>query len=138
MTMPQEVELAELMSEAPTELVELPLLAESKSEQIVETTTNSSSGDSPFGGFIMGLLLIPFSISLLWMNERKMVNYAQTITDGQKECRSANPKEINEEDDKKLVHVQGVTDTNDTVADTDFAFEAKPKSIMIRRKVEMY
>ena len=44
-------------------------------------TSGGSSDDDPYGigGFIVGCFMIPFSLVLLWKNEKKIVTYAKLI-----------------------------------------------------------
>jgi hypothetical protein len=62
-------------------------LIDPKSMELAQTTTtwvstssNSSKNDGwGFGSFILGLILIPFSLVLIWKNEKKIVMYHRVI-----------------------------------------------------------
>ena len=60
------------------------------------STKKKSAGDKMIGSvieFVIGLILIPFSIGLLWLNEGKMVHMSKLITGGKKACREADANE---------------------------------------------
>jgi hypothetical protein len=66
-----------------------------------------------FGEFFLGLILIPFSLVLIWKNEKKIVMYHRVILQAQTACKEVDPKEVKDEHDLDLVHAQGIA-TNDT------------------------
>jgi len=43
------------------------------------TTSSSSKAGDAFWTFIFGLFLIPFTLVLIWKNEKKIVTYAKVI-----------------------------------------------------------
>jgi hypothetical protein len=44
-----------------------------------ESTKKSRAKSNPFVTFIFGCLLIPFSLVLLWKNEKKLVTFAKCM-----------------------------------------------------------
>ena len=58
----------------------------------------------------MGCIMIPFSLVLLWKNEKKLVTYAKVIDTARKECTTVDCEEIDDANDFKLIHVMGTTE----------------------------
>ena len=59
----------------------------SSSRRTVTTTKKSGSSDKyGMGSFILGCVLIPFSLVLLWKNEKKLVTYAKVMATAKEEC----------------------------------------------------
>ena len=59
----------------------------SSSRRSVTTTKKSGSSDKyGMGSFILGCVLIPFSLVLLWKNEKKLVTYAKVMATAKEEC----------------------------------------------------
>jgi hypothetical protein len=98
----------------------------------------SKGGDSVFGGFIAGVVLISFSLPIVWMNERKQVKIAQTIVKAKK-CikKDISVEDPNEENNFELVHAKGLVSTSAPVVDSVFALEQE-NTIKIQRIVEVY
>ena len=98
----------------------------------------SKGGDSVFGGFIAGVVLISFSLPIVWMNERKQVKIAQTIVKAKK-CikKDISIEDPNEENNFELVHAKGLVSTSAPVVDSVFALEQE-NTIKIQRIVEVY
>ena len=96
--------------------------------QIVKTNGKHGSkgkgGDSVFGGFIAGVVLISFSLPIVWMNERKQVKIAQTIVKA-KNCikKDISVEDPNEENNFELVHARGLVSTSAPVVDSVFGLE---------------
>ena len=46
-----------------------------------ESTAQATNSDDPFGigAFIMGCVIIPFTMVFLWKNEKKIVTYARVM-----------------------------------------------------------
>ena len=96
-------------------------------------------GDWRVGSFIGGCILIPFGLTCLWKNEKKMVTYAKLIEQAEKECVNVEAEETNFVNDFKLIHVSGQTHipNDEKVLDPDFGIE-REQVYRIRRKVEMF
>ena len=60
----------------------------SSSKRTVVTTTSKSGKKDKYGmgSFILGCVLIPFSLVLLWKNEKKLVTYAKVMATAKEEC----------------------------------------------------
>ena len=61
--------------------------------------------------------MIPFSLVLLWKNEKKLVTYAKVITEAREECRTIESEAPADENDYKLVHCIGTTENPDDITD---------------------
>ena len=93
--------------------------------------------ESGVGSFCLGCFLIPFSLVLLWKNERKLVMYAKCIGKGREKVRNVDCNEPDEANDFELVHMSGVTVNREDIADPDFGLIVN-NAYQLRRKVEMY
>ena len=89
------------------------------------------------GAFIVGLFLIPFSLVVLWKNERKLVMYTRVVEQGRQAVRTVDCEKPDDANDFELVHVVGDTLNKQELSDADFAIIAK-NSYRLKRKVEMY
>ena len=89
------------------------------------------------GSFVVGTILIPFSLALLWKNEKKLVNFNRVLEVARKECRSINIDEPVDEADYKLVHAAGNALNNEEIADKIFGASVQNAYRLIRT-VEMY
>ena len=83
------------------------------------------------------MFLIPFSLVILWNNEKKVVTFAELIVQGRKAVVTVNAEEPDDANDFKLVHMTGDAVTKETMVDKDFAIEVE-NSYRLKRKVEMY
>ena len=81
--------------------------------------------------------MIPFSLVLLWNNEKKVVTFAELIVQGRKAVMTVSAEEPDDANDLKLVHMTGEAVTKETMVDKDFAIEVE-NSYRLKRKVEMY
>ena len=64
--------------------------------------------------FFVGTVLIPFSLALLWKNEKKLVNFVRMLEIARNECRSVNIDTPVKEANLALVHAAGnVTNFDD-------------------------
>lgn len=95
--------------------------------------------DDPHGVCLMllGFFLIPFSLTILWKNEKKAVTFAQLIKRARKACTSSDPNSPLDENEFKLVHVSGRTQNKVDLSDHDFGVVAQD-SYRLKRKVEMF
>ena len=69
------------------------------------------------GAFVLGCMMIPFSLVLLWKNEKKLVTYAKVIDEAKSECRTIDADSPADENDYKLVHCMGTTENNEEIID---------------------
>ena len=74
------------------------------------------------GSFFFGCTLIPFSLVLLWKNEKKIVTFAKLIYEARKECITVEADTPKDENDYKLVHCIGEAINKEEI--TDLAFGA--------------
>ena len=100
-----EIEFAEVFAETPLK---------TEYAQIGDT---ESLGTLGIGSFCFGLFLIPFSLILLWVNEKKLVSFAKVITQARNEARIINPNKPTETNDYCLVQTVGETENPDAIAD---------------------
>ena len=82
-------------------------------------------------------MLIPFSLVLLWKNEKKVVTFAKCMTEGRKQVRTVEAEDPDDTNEYELVHVTGTTVNNQEIVDNDFGIVAH-NSYRLKRKVEMY
>ena len=75
------------------------------------------SRDWGIGSFILGCMMIPFSIACLWKNEKKQVTYAKLIDGAREECRTIEAEAPGDENDYKLVHCMGTTENAEQITD---------------------
>mmetsp|Transcript_20677 Transcript_20677/g.27906 ORF Transcript_20677/g.27906 Transcript_20677/m.27906 type:complete len:113 (-) Transcript_20677:1282-1620(-) len=109
-------------------------------EKSKKSKSKSAFGDNDYfgiGRFILGCFLIPFSLVLLWKNERKLVYFSRTMDEGEKQCRTVEADDIDEANEYELVHVSGTTTNSNDLVDEDFSIVAQ-NSYRLKRKVEMY
>ena len=81
--------------------------------------------------------MIPFSLVLLWKNEKKIVTYAKLIALARKECRTLKDDTPLDENDFELVHLTGVTENDEVLTDQSFGATVN-NSYRLVRTVEMY
>ena len=82
-------------------------------------TSGSTGGEDEWGigSFILGCVMIPFSLVLLWKNEKKLVTYAKVIEEAKDECRTVEADAPNDENDYKLVHCIGEAVNGEEITD---------------------
>ena len=116
-----------------------PLKTELAQVQDTTVVTSGTKDDDPYGigSFIFGLILIPFSLALLWKNEKKIVTYAKVIAEARKECRILKGDIPLDENDYELVHMTGTTENPDNLTDQSFGATVE-NSYRLVRSVEMY
>src|SRR6185503_1536982 len=87
-------------------------------------------------GMLVGFLLVPISIVVLYWNEGRAVDAIRSLDQGAKQTieAGANPSPGN---DGKLVHVTGPLTTSSAARDPAFHITA-PNLIRLHRQVEMY
>ena len=71
------------------------------SVEVNSEKSSSFSTNDPYGigGFILGCFLIPFSLVLLWKNERKVVMYTRVIDQGRQEVRTVDCEKLDDAND---------------------------------------
>lgn len=90
-----------------------------------------------FKGILVGLLLFVIAFPLLWWNEGRAVQTAQSIAEGGKNVVSVTADKVDPANDQKLIHFSGKADTKDVLKDSTFNLEL-PETIRLARSVEMY
>jgi len=80
--------------------------------------------------------MIPFTLVLIWKNEKKIVMYARVISKAKKELKN-DVKAATEENELELVHTIGVSHNDEAIKDEEFAVEAE-NSYRMTRTCEMY
>ena len=98
------------------------MLAERRGGSTTRTrtrTSGSTGGEDEWGigSFILGCVMIPFSLVLLWKNEKKLVTYAKVIEEAKDECRTVEADAPNDENDYKLVHCIGEAVNGEEITD---------------------
>lgn len=102
-------------------------------------TTSTSWFDrlkAAIGGVVIGLLLIPVSVGVLFWNEGRAVTTARSLTEGAGVVRSVSPDRIDPANQDKLVHVSGPLTLGGSVSDPEFGVTAQ--AVRLIRRVEMY
>lgn len=111
-------EMEEFTPDEPIETTFAELKLEAETERTGSSSNSSSNSDSyGFGEFILGCIMIPFSLVLLWKNEKKIVTYAKVITEARGECRNVETESPVEDNDYMLVHCTGTTENAEELTD---------------------
>ena len=76
--------------------------------------------------------MIPFSLVLIWQNERKIVMYHKVIVQAQASVKPADADEPQDELDFDLVHVSGVATNFEKIEDVVFGVEATNSYRLVR------
>lgn len=87
---------------------------------------------------MLGLFLIPFSLVMLWKNEKKLVTYARLLGTAKKEFKEV--KDVTnplDEQDLDLVFCTGQTENAQAIPDHEFGISVD-NSYRLKRTVEMY
>ena len=102
-------------------------------------TGEKTKDEDPWGigAFIFGCILIPFSLVLLWKNEKKVVTYAKCIDQGREKVKTVECDDPDEVNELELVHTTGVAVNKEIITDPDFGIDASD-SYRLKRKIEMY
>jgi len=107
-------------------------------DRIVETSTQGF-GSRIFGsikGVLVGLVLFVVSFPLLWWNEQRAVQTADSLTEGEQVTVSVAPDKVDPSNEGKLVHVTGNAATTEALVDPVFAVSAS--ALRLVRTVEMF
>lgn len=106
----------------------------------VEETTEqgwfSRLGDA-VKGVVVGIIMIPLCMYLLWWNEGRSVRRYATIGEARSNCIETDANKIDNTNEGKLVHFNGMTATKDILTDKEFSVTVD-NSLSLNRKVEMY
>lgn len=79
--------------------------------------------------------MIPFTLVLIWKNEKKIVMYAKVVSKA-KASLQHDVKAAIEDHDNALVHTVGESHTDETLKEEDFAIEVQ-NSYKLVRECEM-
>lgn len=118
---------------------ETPFSTELSQKSATNNTGKKSDAEKDFGIglFIMGCFLIPFSIALLWKNEKKLVTFQKVIGKAKEACVKVPADKILDENEFNLVHVTGESLNETDLVDRDFGVSVS-NSYRLVRTAEMY
>ncbi|MDM8567162.1 TMEM43 family protein [Candidatus Halobeggiatoa sp. HSG11] len=104
-----------------------------------EVTTESwwSRIKNSFGNILLGLILFLVAFPLLFWNEGRAVYRAQTLEEGISIVTSIEAEQIDRNNEGKLVHLIGQTESNETLSDERFGI-VQDNIIKLQRIVQMY
>ncbi len=91
---------------------------------------------SSVGGVVIGLILVVVGVVLLFWNEGRAVQTAQSLAEGKGIVVSVPSATVDAANEGKLVHTSGALATDETLADSGFGISAT--GIRLVRKSEMY
>jgi hypothetical protein len=87
-------------------------------------------------GVLVGLLLIPLSVGLLFWNEGRAVKTARSLAEGAEAVESVTSDSVDPTNQGKLVHVTGRLEIDTDLSDPVFGVTAQ--AVKLERKVEMF
>ncbi len=105
---------------------------ESTSQQSWNTHTKEY-----FKNIIFGVLLLSFSLIILFWNEGNVIHRVQTLAEAEQEVISIEANQVDLFNESKLIHLSGPAVTNEIITDEKFGIDAADV-IKLRRMVEMY
>lgn len=108
------------------------------SDTFTEVTSESWFGrimDS-IKGILVGIILIPIAVILLFWNENRAVTTAKGLKEGAASVVAADPAKVDPAHEKKLVHLSGEVTCKEVLRDPLFGVSAT--AIRLTRVVEMY
>lgn len=89
--------------------------------------------------FIFGLVLIVFSVPILWVNESRTAKLESVIEIAERSCRSVKGEKALQDNHGCLVHLEGESMVSlAEVADKDFDVAFASDCVRLRRQVEVY
>ena len=101
-------------------------------------SSEKTGHDWGWGSFLIGLCLIPFSLALIWQNEKKIVRFHEVIVAAREEIKpDQDPDKVCTENEKALVHMMGTARNDDILVDEALNYSAR-NCYRIKRTVEMY
>ncbi|CAD8122657.1 unnamed protein product [Paramecium sonneborni] len=92
---------------------------------------------SPLVEFLAGIILFFISFPILWLNEYKAAENEINLERAEKECTSTNCLEVNPNLEKRLIHINGQTKTENILKDKRFGIEVD-NCLVLKRRVETY
>lgn len=103
-----------------------------------EITTRSwgSRLKDAFVGILIGIVLLSAGIVLIFWNEKHSLHTAQSLEQAQKILVSIPSAPVNPKNNLKVVYVNGIATTKDTLSDPQFGVSVV--AISLKRSVEMY
>lgn len=87
-------------------------------------------------GILAGIAIFLFSIGFLWWNEGHAVKTEIGLKEGAAAVINLPEPTVNAANDQKLVHLTGMTETDEPLRDPELGLEAE--AIQLKRQVEMY
>ena len=107
-------------------------------DQVTEVTNTSwfQRIGQAFAGVLVGFLLIPVSIVVLFWNEGRAIKTARGLDEGAGIVRSVSAERADPSNDGKLVYVTGMLSTGGPVADAELG--VRTSAVRLSRHVEMY
>ncbi|MFK5971443.1 MAG: TMEM43 family protein [Candidatus Marithrix sp.] len=90
-----------------------------------------------FKNVIFGVLLLSFSLIMLFWNEGNVIYRVQTLEEAEQDVISIKANQVDLFNESKLIHLSGPAVTNEIVTDEKFWIDATDV-IKLRRIVEMY
>jgi len=104
------------------------------------TTTTHQSWFSRLGnslkGILFGFILFLGAFPLLFWNEGRSVETYKTLQEGGKQVVSLTSNQVSPENEGRLIHLSGSSETSEILADPDFNISSN--AIKLMRQVEMY
>jgi len=91
-----------------------------------------------FMGMVVGLIMMCFSIPVLWINEQRNAKYEALIATGEAECRSISADDFDQKNTHWLVHVTGNTVSTQPVTLPNFNVRFESGVIKLVNDVEIY
>ena len=128
-----------LQHNSPTTLAQVTTEAQDDWFDLGGWFSTDDDDDDPWGigSFFFGCILIPFSLVLLWKNEKKLVTFAKMNDEAREECTTIEADSPKDENDYKLVHCIGTTVNVQEITDQAFGATCE-NSYRLVREVEMY
>lgn len=81
--------------------------------------------------------MIPFSLVLLWKNEKKIVTFAKCMARAEKDVKEVTPEATSNDNNFKLVHLKGKSHNDTEIVDNEFGVSVE-NSYRLKRVVEVY
>ena len=97
---------------------------------------NNKSLSNVLVGVLIGLVLVLAAFPLIFWNEKRAIETAQSLEEGADNVVSIESDTVDPNHDGDLIHTTGELDTTSTVADPDFPIEEE--ALVLRREVEMF
>mmetsp|Transcript_90054 Transcript_90054/g.280282 ORF Transcript_90054/g.280282 Transcript_90054/m.280282 type:complete len:519 (+) Transcript_90054:80-1636(+) len=89
--------------------------------------------------FVLGLVLIVFSVPVLWVNESRNAKMETVVTRGQSQCRTVSGKTAEPDNRNWLVHLEGEPMRSAAkVSDPDFGVVFESNCVRLRSTVEIF